>query len=66
MNLSQYLLIILIALILMMILAILLIIPRTRQKIFELIKNILKNLKFYGAIMYVTAAFLDLSFSFVT
>jgi hypothetical protein len=49
-----------------MVLATFLIVPCLREKIFEIIKNVLKNLKFNGVIMYVTATFLDLSFTFVT
>jgi hypothetical protein len=65
-NISQYLLIILVAIILMMMLATLLIIPSLRKKVKELIKKILRNLKFNTVLMYVTGAFIDLSFSLVT
>ena len=57
---------ILIAIILLIFLAVLLIIPCLRVKIVELIKNILKELKFKTTIVFVTAEFLDFSFSVVT
>ena len=57
---------ILIAIMLLIFLAVLLIIPCLRVKIFEIIKNILKELKFKTVIMFVTAEFLDFSFSVVT
>ena len=46
--------------------AALLMVPCLREKVQELIKKILRDLKYNSSIMYVTTAFLDLSFSLVT
>jgi hypothetical protein len=58
--------IILVAIILLLIFATLLIIPSLREKVKEIIKKILRDLKFNTVIMSITGAFLDLSFSLVT
>ena len=49
-----------------MMLAALYIIPYSREKVKGIIMQILKDLKFKTVIIYITGAFLDLSFSVVT
>ena len=44
----------------------LLVIPCIRLKIIELIKKIIRNLKFKTPIMFITTVFLDFSFSLIT
>ena len=65
-NISQYLLIIIIAFAAFMIMLFLLIVPCLREKVNKLIKSIMLALKFRTVITYITGIFLDLSFSFVT
>ena len=66
MNISQYLLILVVAIIFVAMLASLIIIPCLREKIKEILKKVFVDLKFKKIIISVTGAFLDLSFSLVT